>query len=503
MTESRNLFGRKVIYTDCDNITAENVRAVLDNALAAHELNRGEIEYLYEYYKGKQPILNREKAVRPEINNKIVENRANEIVSFKVGYLMGEPLQYVSRGASEEVSDAINTLNEYVFAEDKAAKDKELADWFTICGTAYRMCLPDKKDEEDESPFEIYTLDPRDAFVVYHSGLGNKPMMGVKYIVREDGSKIYSCYTSTNYYEIHDIVTEKKDPLSGEVKTEHKVSVERNEPHILGAIPIIEYPANSARQGAFEIVIPLLDAINDTASNRIDGIEQFIQALLMFKGVDIDSADFETLKEKGGIKVPTDGDVKYLIQELNQTQTQTVVDHMYETVLTICGMPNRNGGSSTSDTGSAVIMRDGWSQAEARAKDTELMFKKSEKQFLRLALSISSTIRGMKLKLADIEIRFTRRNYENIQEKAQVLTQMLSNDKIHPRLAFEHCGMFADPEIAYTASTKYSEEKKAETEKELAQFTQKQINDDKNKINEQDDGVPNPNGEGAGDGSDV
>lgn len=474
MTESRTLFGRRVIYTDCDEITAANVVEVLKKALATHDVNRGEIEYLYDYYKGKQPILQRVKEVRPEINNKIVENRANEIVAFKVGYLMGEPLQYVSRG-NEDCSDAINTLNEFVFAEDKAAKDKELADWFTICGTAYRMTLPDKLNEEDESPFEIYTLDPRDCFIVYHSGLGNKPMMGVKYMTREDNVKVYSCYTKDTYFEIHD-------------ETLKKV-----EGHTLGMIPIIEYPANVARQGAFEIVLPLLDAINETASNRIDGVEQFIQALLMFKGVDIESDDFDTLKEKGGIKVPIDGDVKYLVQELNQSQTQTLVDHMYNTVLTICGMPNRNGGSSTSDTGSAVIMRDGWSAAEARAKDTELMFKKSEKQFLKLVLTISNTLRGLNLKLSNIEIRFTRRNYENIQEKAQVLTTMLSNDKIHPRLAFEHSGLFADPEVAYTSSMEYAEEKKKETEKELAEFAAKQAANDKDRVNATEEGDDDEN----------
>lgn len=474
MTESRTLFGRRVIYTDCDEITTANVVEVLKKALATHDVNRGEIEYLYDYYKGKQPILQRVKEVRPEINNKIVENRANEIVAFKVGYLMGEPLQYVSRG-NEDCSDAINTLNEFVFAEDKAAKDKELADWFTICGTAYRMTLPDKLNEEDESPFEIYTLDPRDCFIVYHSGLGNKPMMGVKYMTREDNVKVYSCYTKDTYFEIHD-------------ETLKKV-----EGHTLGMIPIIEYPANVARQGAFEIVLPLLDAINETASNRIDGVEQFIQALLMFKGVDIESDDFDTLKEKGGIKVPIDGDVKYLVQELNQSQTQTLVDHMYNTVLTICGMPNRNGGSSTSDTGSAVIMRDGWSAAEARAKDTELMFKKSEKQFLKLVLTISNTLRGLNLKLSNVEIRFTRRNYENIQEKAQVLTTMLSNDKIHPRLAFEHSGLFADPEVAYTSSMEYAEEKKKETEKELAEFAAKQAANDKDRVNATEEGEDDEN----------
>lgn len=467
--KTRQMFGRRVIYTDESVITKENIVGILNKAMNKHTANKSEIEYLYNYYKGKQPILERTKEVRPEILNKVVENRANEIVSFKVGYLMGEPVQYVGRGNDESISESINRLNEFVFAEDKAAKDKELADWFTICGTAYRMVLPDRDDEVDEAPFEIYTLDPRETFVVYFNGLGNKPMLGVKYVVKEDGTKIFSCYTEDMYYEV------KGDKV---IKAEH---------HILGMIPIIEYPANNARLGAFEIVLPLLDSINQVGSDRMDGVEQFVQALMMFKGVDIDSDDFDKLKKKGGIKVPVDGDVKYLVQELNQSQTQTLVDYMYQTVLTICGMPNRNGGSSTSDTGSAVIMRDGWSAAEARAKDSELMFKLAEKQFLRLTLRITNELRNMNLRLSNIEIRFTRRNYENIQEKAQVLTTMLNTDGIHPRLAFEHCGLFVDPELAYLESKKYAEEQEAKDEQALEKFRQSSIEDAKKNANGEED----------------
>lgn len=437
---SRTMTGRTVIYTDVDVIDESNVVEVLHKALETHDVNKNEIQYLYDYYKGKQPILARVKDIRPEINNKLVENRANEIVSFKVGYLMGEPIQYVCRGGDDTQSEAINQLNEFVFAEDKAAKDKELADWFTICGTSFRMVLPVTDGDADETPFRIYTLDPRYTFVVYYSGLGNKRKMGVKYIVLEDNSVLYSVYTDNMYFEIRDD------------------TIVKAEAHLLGRVPIIEYPANTARLGAFEIVLPLLDAINDVGSNRLDGIEQFVQSILLLKGVDIDSDDFKALKENGGLKVPLEGDAKYLVQELNQTQTQTLVDYMYQTVLTICGMPNRNGGSSTSDTGSAVIMRDGWSAAEARAKDTELMFKMSEKEFLRLVISITAMHQDMDLKLSAIEIRFTRRNYENIQEKAQVLTTMLANNKIHPLLAFTHCGMFSDPVLAFNESMKWADE---------------------------------------------
>lgn len=462
---TETLYGRRVIYTDCSEITEKNLLNVLAKALSTHGKNRGEIQYLYDYYKGKQPIRNRTKEIRPDINNKIVVNRANEIVSFKVSYLMGEPVQYVSR-SREDISESLNKLNEYVFAEDKAAKDTELAKWFTICGTAYRMVLPDKLKKEDESPFEIFTLDPRYSFVVYHSGLGNKPVMGVKTVLLEDNTELHSIYTKNMYFEVKDGVITKR------------------EKHSLGAIPIVEYPANPERLGAFEIVIGLLDAINETASNRLDGVEQFIQALLILKGVDIDSEEFKTLKENGGLKIPLEGDAYYLIQELNQTQTQTLVDDMYDTVLTICGMPNRNGGSSTSDTGSAVIMRDGWTNAESRAKDTETMFKMSEKQFLRIAIQFANTLRNMDLKLSAIDIRFTRRNYENIQVKSQVLTTMLNNDKIHPRLAFAHSGLFVDPELAYTQSVEYANEKKKEAEKELAKFSKTQVDDEKKKVNE-------------------
>lgn len=449
----RALFGRRVIYTDVTEVTTGNVIDVLQKALFVHLQNQADIDYLYRYYRGDQPILNREKDVRPEINNKIVENRANEIVSFKVGYLMGEPVQYVSRGDDEGVAKNVMRLNDYVLSEDKPAKDKELADWFHICGTSYRMILPDDMADvdEDEAPFEIFTLDPRYCFVVYSTALGNPPLMGVKYILKEDGTLVFSCYTQDHYYEVN-----------------NTWAILYSEPQYLG-IPIIEYPANKARLGAFEIVIPLLDAINTVESNRLDGVEQFVQALMLFHNVDISSEDFGNLKEMGAIKfkdidAQTKAEIQYLTSEMNQAQTQTLVDSMYNTVLTICGMPNRNGGSSTSDTGSAVIMRDGWSAAEARAKDSELMFKRSEKEFLKLLLRICRDLGDLSLKLSGLEIRFTRRNYENITEKANVLTMMLSNSKIAPVLAFTHSGLFSDPQLAYKMSMEYMEEQERKQE---------------------------------------
>jgi hypothetical protein len=142
------MHGRRIIKTSVSKITDNNVLDVLWKALGVHEQNRSEIEYLWNYYRGKQPILNRTKNVRPEICNRIVENRANEIVSFKVGYLCGEPIQYVGRKGDDAITAAITALNELMFAEDKATQDQEIVEWQMICGTAYRLVLPDEPWEE-------------------------------------------------------------------------------------------------------------------------------------------------------------------------------------------------------------------------------------------------------------------------------------------------------------------------------------------------------------------
>ena len=440
------LHGRHVAYTNQKEITPENVSDVIGKAMSTHFRNKAEIQYLYDYFRGKQDIRLKEKVVRPEINNKVMVNRANEIVTFKTAYLLGEPLQYVSNGGNDSVSEKVNTLNEFMRAESKDTKDKEIADWMHICGVGVRMVVPDEEGEEDGSPVCIYTLDPRDAFVIYYSGVGHKPLAGVLRQWDEEGKPYQCVYTREWYFEI----------AGGEIK--------KQEARTIPYIPIIEYTNNDARMGAFEVVLPLLNAINTVESNRVDSIQDFVNAFDVFQNCELEAGQYAELA-KGGMAIQIksanqgmEAKVYRIASELNQTNTQTLVDDLYDTALTICGMPNRNGGSSTSDTGTAVIYRDGFAEAESRAKDTEKTFIRSEREFLRIVLYICRNTADLDLQLSDIKPEFTRKNLSNIQSKAQVLAEMLNNSKIHPKLAFEYSGMFTDTEQAYRMSMEWYEE---------------------------------------------
>lgn len=453
------LFGRRIIFYDDIEITRETVREVLSHVMPIHRQNAAQIEKLYRIYRGDQAILRKTKEIRPEINNMIVTNFANQIVTFKTGYLLGKPIQYVSRGErtselSDSVSAEIDSLNRYASDCDKAARDVELAEWFHICGTSYRYINSDKYADENESPFEIFTLDPRFAFVVYSNEIGNKPLFAVQISNRRNGVRIKNVWTRNRLFKI-------REDKSGNPPTITE------EPHYLGRVPIIEYPANNARLGSFEIVLSLLDAINAAFSDLADGREQFINALMIIKGADITDEQIKQVRELGGIKVPSDGDVKYLVSELNQTQNGETINLMIDTMLEIVGMPKRSGGSGgTSDNGIAVILRDGFADAEARASDTERIFKKSENELLRIALRICNAKRGMKLQLSSVEPHFTRQNTDNLLAKVQALTTMLASDKIHPRLAWQLSTLVSDPESAYTISQEY-EQSRIEQEEQL------------------------------------
>ena len=444
------LFGRVEVLTGVDEITRDNLQMVLSECMAIHWFNAAQIDYLFRYNRGMQPVLNRKKTTRPEINNRVVENHASEVSQFVAAYFMGEPVVYVRRGDDEGRSKDIELLNDYMMYEDKATRDMEMATWMAICGVGYRMCLPDEEafDDPDLAPFEIDTPDPRFTFVAYSTGFGHRRMMGVRMVwrQRDDGAyKWLICgYTRTHYFEVWD-----------------GAEIVKWEPHTLRDIPIFEYRLNMNMLGSFEPAIPVLNAINTIQSNRVDGLEQFVQSFLKFVNCDIEEDTVEQLRKMGAIVLKSvnglNSDVDIVSQELNQTQTQSLVDYLYDQVLFICGMPsNSSENGSTSDTGQAVFLRSGWARAESRAQLTEKLYRKSEREFLRLVLRIMGETRDIDLKLSAVECKFTRRQHDNLQSKCQALSSLLQAG-IAPEIAIATSGLFNDPMDVYAQSRRYME----------------------------------------------
>jgi SPP1 family phage portal protein len=442
------LTGRRPIETPETEINRANVlKVVMGKAEPIHLLNKNEIRFLHNYYLGSQPVLHRTKEYHAEITNRIVENHANECVGFYTGYMSGTPCSYVrsetATGDGEEIARLSNALQ----YEGKDALDRRLWQWMLECGQGYRIVLPDKGyngNYPDETPLLVDVPDPDMAYVIYNSGIGHKPIANVLHIPRNyqnDLNDLICVYTPNQYFEID----------NGKVT--------KSENHSLGMLPMVEYKLNPERMGLFEPAIPVLDAINDLESNRLDGVAQFIQSIMVFTNCLVDDNALKQVKELGAMCLKSTSSlpasVSQIANELDQQQSQTLLDSMLNVYRSLTAMPSATGSeNATSDNVGAVIVRNGWNHTEARAQQYENMFKYAERQSLSVMLKILRDTAGSKLMASDVEIRLPRRQYDNLQSKVQVFVQMLDS-LADPHLAFEISHLYTDPEAAYQASVPF------------------------------------------------
>lgn len=465
----KGLFGRRKIFASVDTVTPENVSKVVEQAYNTHLLNRGEIEYLWRYYKGDQPSLYRVRELRDELTCRIVENRASEIVSFKVGYLCGKPITYVASVDGEEVSRSVERLNDAMRRIGKATKDKELIEWCMIGGLAYRY-VTQNNNPLLKSPFNLYTLDPRNTFVIRRNDYTEEIIAAVNYVTDDEGNVTFTIFTPDKVYTL----------LKGSDNATYTVNA-------FGAIPIIEYCNNNARQGAFEIVLSMLDAINDFDCARNEAVEQFVQSLLVLYNCQVEEGTTaDTIRQAGMILLKSmngeKADIKNLSEQLDQSQNQTLKDDMYQSVLQIVGVPSQsNGNTGDSSNNGAVILRNGWQGAETRAEAFEAMYQQPETEMLRVVAILCNGLSDFSFDPSDLEVKFTRRNYENILSKSQTLVTMLAQDKIHPRSAYEASGLFVDTEEAYQLGMAWYKQIQAENEKRMQQMTTEKVNADAEK----------------------
>ena len=426
-------FGRKIIKTNKSQINASNIVEELNKALAIHNQNAIEINYLDRYYSGDQPILYRKKVNRPEVNNKLVVNLAYELVERKVADICAEPIQYVLRGTDEKKSEEITELNVTMDSESKQEVDIEICRWRSICGTAYRFIGNDDGNGDllDESDFSLSSEDPRYTFVVYYSN--NKPAFSCQIREDENNETIYFCYTANEWFDIRE----------GKI---FKQGINGNR-----AVPVIEYPNNARRLSDIEITILITDGINKLQSDRINGVEQFVSAWIKFINCEIDKETFREMRQEGALVVKSNNgaenkaDVDVMTNELNQTEGQVVFDDLFERFLSIQGLANRSNNNSGGDTGNAVNLRNGHYDAGLRTAINEPILKKSERMSLRIILNRLRINKGFTLMPSDIVIHINHNKLDNLLTKSEALKMLLEAGVDYKR-AIKTVDLFSDSE---------------------------------------------------------
>lgn len=463
----RGVYGRKIAYTDVETITQDNIVKVIGECIGAFYFNKVAIEYLWNYYKGDQPIRYRVKISNEDITNRICENHCYEWVQFKVGQTYGEPVQFISRKDDARTNNAVDELNDYLVDANKQEKDIQAGEWQSAVGTSFKAV----QFANGDIPFRIVVPNPLNTFIIYNRST-EEPILAVQELKDADGKCYKQCYADT--YECQ-IVNSK---------------VQNWKLHAFGSIPIVEYPNNHSRLSDIELIIDLQDAVNNMQSDRMDGVDQFIQSFFKFVNCEIDEETFSKMKMNRAFVVKSinkdnKSDVDLMTQELNQTQCQVAKEDLLDNALSILGIPNKQSNTG-GDTQGAVELRNGWDFSKSRAKLKDPLVKTAEKRLAKLVLNaIRIKKEDLGLTIRDFDVQINHSPQDNMYTKAQTLYQLLQAG-INPLVAVKTVGLWGDAEKTYTLSKPYFDAlwktiDNVEEEEKKAQELMEKLNNQQNK----------------------
>lgn len=450
--DTQLLTGRQQLITDLQSIDSEEVMLdELERILPYFLTNQMEISFLTEYYKGYHPAINnRVKKVRPEINNKITVNYAWSATRDIVGYFLGKPIQYVHQKTDDNITESIAAFNRILDAENKNLINMEIADDQSICGIGYLGIFVDTVRKNGTS-LKLKRLDPVTTFVVHSSS--------------PDVEELYACSFYTQQYDIRSAQTPKtvytvwtknaRFTITGDAPngfTAASSEIVRSNFSYGGYLPIQEYPNNMFRIGDWEPALSIMDAIDSGASNRINDIDQTVQAILVALGIDL-SGDgvLDQLQDAGILNIPAVAEgamkpyVDYVKSPLDPSVGTTVSSYLEACMNVVVGIPDRKTrGGVGGDTGAAVELRDGWVDIDLVASFKEPFFIKADRNSLGAILYLLNANKDFSgLAVEDIEIKFSRNKTANIQVKSQALSTLLAAG-IHPQDALEWCDLTTD-----------------------------------------------------------
>ena len=420
--------GRFEIFTDASEITESNIIDVLKDAISKHEANAVEYNRLLNYDAGIQP-LQREKTYRADINCECVDNVANEITEFNLGFKWGYPITLVQRGQDETKSKAIALLNDCYETQNIKAKTQKLGRFVEICGIGYTYV--DVAPKGSVSPFILESLDPRFTFVVRSNAyIDRRVVLGVTYRQTNEGERYFTCFTDKQRFEVKDVY----EVVNGE-KREAKTwgEAERSgEQNPLGIIPIVEWFRSYDRMGCFERQISEMDNLNLLISDFTNDVDQNTQAV--WHGNDIEFPT-QVVTNPDGTKTeqrvePETNDwlltqttqdgktpfVKPLAVEYDYTGMLNNIITRRSLILQKCNVPQRNDNSGGS-TGIAMSDATGWSAAESAASKQQNIMESCKMEEVKVVLKAIKTFSGFeelkKLSVIDIQPSIKRqKNYE-------------------------------------------------------------------------------------------
>jgi SPP1 family phage portal protein len=425
----------------------------------------GECDYLLNFEAGIQPLQRKEpKKYRKDIDFQAVDNVANEVVEFKLGFNWGNPITLVQRGVKDsgkaDEAEAIALLNECYETDGIKSKTQQLARYIEICGIGYTFVDINNEYVDGDSYFNVNVLDPRYTFVVRSSYyVDHRVMLGVTFRRDEIGNTYFTCFTRRERFEILNLLRIENETVNKWGETNRS-----GELNPLNMIPIIEWTRSHDRMGCFERQIDEMNNLNLLWSDFLNDTDQETQAV--WHGNDIEFPE----DEEGNIKTPKNGEwlitqttpdgktpfIKPLTAEYNYSGIIEMAVTKRDLILQKCNVPTRSEANNS--TGMATSQAQGWESAESAACKEQNIIESCKMEEVKVVLSairkstdVPSDSPLLQLRYCDAQPNVKRQKTYEMVTKSTTFGNLVSHgiDGLH---ALKAINLFDDVNQVYEDS---------------------------------------------------
>lgn len=433
---------KNILEMDRSNLITELVRV--------HEFEfKPRYDTLLSYYNGDHKTIAKKKASKDKINNKIVNPFPALIINTVQGYLLGQPVKYVS-----DSPDEYDTVQEIFYNNDEEDANSEILKTMSTCGEAFEYVYINEDKE-----VEFVQLPPQETLVVYDNSLKPKMLLALRYYKTKD----------FNNYETHYAEVYTASTIEYYVSNNGSLfELSEEYVHTFGQVPVVHYRNNEEEIGDFEKILSLIDNYDKNFSMDSDELEYFRNAYMVLRGFGKVDKDFLTkAKENGAFMLPAGNanggqmDVDFITKDLNTDSVQANLDRTVDNIHKFSQVPNfTDPNAGTSDSGVAIKQRTWGFEQLIGAKQRKL--EKGLFNRLRLVLLAIYQLGGPNIDPNDFSIKFSRNLPSNVKEDAEILKDVgltydvLNEDALKDILS--NVSIIEDPQAAAKEIKKTAEE---------------------------------------------